>query len=113
MKIGNAFLRVFFAVLTAAAFVAIGGCAKESGPKLREIERVSKMSNDEIDAARSACHLIATSDYNCAELVAPAHGMTPEEWKVLTKSTKICRQNQLLSFHHCLRGKGVRYAEYN
>ena len=96
----------------AAAFV-LAGCAAESGPRLREIERVSEMSDEEIEAAREACHLISTTDYNCAELVHPSHGMTTEEWKTLTESTKECRKNQLLSFHHCLRGKGVRYSEYN
>ncbi|MGI9306093.1 MAG: hypothetical protein ACR2P5_02190 [Gammaproteobacteria bacterium] len=106
-------LRGIFAVFAAAAFVAVGGCAKEPGPKLREIERVSEMSDEEIAAAREACHLISTSDYNCSELVNPVHGMTPEEWKILTESTKECRKNQLFSFHHCLRGKGVRYSEFN
>ena len=101
--------------LLAMIVVAAGlaGCADKSGPKLREIERVSEMSDDEIQAAREACHLIATSDYNCAELVNPSHGMSTEEWEVLTESTKICRRNQLLSFNHCLRGKGVRYSEFN
>lgn len=100
-----------FAAVSGAFFAA--GCADKSGPRLREIERVSEMSDEEIEAAREACHLISTTDYNCAELVAPAHGMTPDEWKILTDATKECRKNQLLSFHHCLRGKGVRYSEYN
>ena len=100
---------IFVAIL---AF-ALGGCADLSGPKLREIERVSEMTDEEIEKARHDCHLIATTDYNCAELLTPTHEMSTEEWRVLTESTKICRKNQLLSFNHCLRGKGVRYAEYN
>ncbi|MGI9337772.1 MAG: hypothetical protein ACR2P4_04595 [Gammaproteobacteria bacterium] len=96
-----------------AALLIVGGCGEKPGPKLREIERVEKMSDDDIGAAREQCHIIATADYNCSELVHPAHGMTTEEWKVLTESTKECRKNQLLSFHHCLRGKGVIYSEFN
>ena len=96
-----------------AALLILTGCGEKVAPKLREVERVQEMSDDEIQAAREQCHIISTSDYNCSELVHPQHGMTTEEWKVLTESTKECRKNQLLSFHHCLRGKGVRYAEYN
>ena len=99
--------------IVAAAALAVAGCGEKPGPKLREIERVQEMSDDEIKAAREQCHLISTTDYNCSELVHPGHGMTPEEWKTLTEATKECRKNQLLSFHHCLRGKGVRYSEYN
>ena len=102
-----------FTIFAAAALLATGGCADLSGPKLREIERVSEMTDEEIDKARHDCHLIATTDYNCAELLTPTHDMSTEEWHILTESTKICRKNQLLSFNHCLRGKGVRYAEYN
>ncbi|MGI9338180.1 MAG: hypothetical protein ACR2P4_06710 [Gammaproteobacteria bacterium] len=103
-----AVLAVFAAVLIA------GGCAEKAAtPKLREVERVNKMTDDEISAAREQCHIIATADYNCSELVHPGHGMTPEEWQVLTESTKECRKNQVLSFQHCLRGKGVIYAEYH
>ena len=108
MKIKSIILPLF-----AVLVLGVSGCADKSGPKLREIERVSEMSDEEIAAAREACHLISTTDYNCSELVNPIHGMTPDEWKILTESTKECRKNQLLSFHHCLRGKGVRYAEYN
>ncbi|MGI9337103.1 MAG: hypothetical protein ACR2P4_01150 [Gammaproteobacteria bacterium] len=107
------FLTVAPALAVAAALLIMGGCGEKPGPKLREVERVNKMSDDEIRAAREQCHIIATSDYNCSELVHPAHGMTPEEWKVLTESTKECRKNQILSFQHCLRGKGVIYAEYD
>ncbi|MBE8157980.1 MAG: hypothetical protein HAW59_01080, partial [Betaproteobacteria bacterium] len=73
---------IFAAVLGAV----LSGCADKSGPKLREIERVSEMSDEEIEAAREACHLFSTADYNCAELVQPTHGMTPEEWRILTES---------------------------
>ena len=96
-----------------AAFLLSAGCADKSGPRLREIERVSKMTDEEIESAREACHLIATADYNCAELIAPSHGMSAEEWEDLTAKTKVCRKNQQLSFNHCLRGKGVRYSEFN
>ena len=112
-KTMNRMTKTILAGIFAAAVLAVSGCADKSGPKLREIELVSEMSDDEISAAREACHLISTTDYNCSELVHPSHGMSTEEWKVLTESTKECRKNQLLSFHHCLRGKGVRYAEYN
>ena len=100
-----------FAAIAAAA--GLSACGDKAGPRLREIERVSEMSDEEIEEARKQCHLISTTDYNCAELVQPRHGMTPDEWHVLTESTKECRKNQLLSFHHCLRGKGVRYSEYH
>ena len=99
-----------------AAIAAAGGlaaCSDKPGARLREIERVSEMSDEEIEVAREQCHLISTADYNCAELVQPRHGMTPDEWQTLTESTKACRNNQLLSFQHCLRGKGVRYSEYH
>ena len=88
-------------------------CPDKSGLRLREIERVSEMTDEEVEQARSACHLIATADYNCAELIAPSHGMSTEEWEELTEKTKICRKNQQLSFNHCLRGKGVRYSEFH
>lgn len=69
---------------------------------------VSAMSDEEIAAVREECHRISTTDYNCAELVEPSHGMTSEEWRVLTESTIECRKNQSLSFENCLRGKGVQ-----
>ena len=104
-------LLLIFAMIIVTA--GLSACADKSGPRLREIERVSNMSDDEIEEAREQCHLVSTTDYNCSELVTPRHGMTTEEWQTLTESTKECRKNQLLSFHHCLRGKGVRYSEYN
>ena len=99
---------IFVAIL---AF-ALGGCANTPGPKLREIERFSNMSDEEIDAAKESCYLISTTDYNCADLIPAAHGMSTEEWESLTAQTKICRKNQALSFNHCLRGKGIRYSEF-
>ena len=104
--------RILMLTIFAAIFAA-AGCADKSGPRLREIERVSEMTDEEIESAREACHLISTTDYNCAELVSAIPGMSTEEWKALHKQTKICRKNQLLSFNHCLRGKGVRYSEFN
>ena len=93
--------------------VTLTGCSDKSSPRLREVERITEMSDEEIVAAREACHLISTTDYNCAELLAPTLGMSSEEWKSLTDSTKECRRNQMLSFQHCLRGKGVRYSEFH
>ena len=91
-----------------------GGCAQnEPGPRLRQIERFSEMSDDEIDRAKADCYAISTTDYNCADLIPPAHGMSAQEWKELNAKTKICRQSQELSFSACLRGKGVRYAEFD
>ena len=90
----------------------VAGCADKQGPRLREIERFSNMSDEEIDAAKEACYLISTTDYNCANLIPAAHGMSTEDWESLTQQTKICRKNQTLSFNACLRGKGVRYSEF-
>ena len=103
----------FVAVLASAVLVA--SCADNylPGPRLREIERVGNLSDDEIKAAREACHLISTTDYNCSDLVPPEHGMSSAEWQALHLQTKICRKNQLASFHHCLRGKGVRHSEFH
>ena len=96
--------------ITALAF----GCTQnEPGPRLREIERFSEMSDEEIDKAKGDCYAIATTDYNCADLIQPNHGMDVREWKELNAKIKIYRQNQTLSFNACLRGKGVRYAEFN
>ena len=106
MKIGIVLFAVF-------AAIGLSACADQSGPRLREIERFSKMYDDEIDAAKESCHLIATTDYNCADLIPAEHGMTTAEWYELHRQTKICRRNQALSFNHCLRGKGVRYSEFN
>ena len=113
MKTKKRFFAAAPALAVVAALLMMTSCGDKPGPKLREIERVQDMSDDEIQAAREQCHIISTSDYNCSELVHPQHGMTPEEWQVLTESTKACRKNQVLSFQHCLRGKGVIYAEYN
>ena len=99
-----------------AAIAAAGGlaaCADQTGPRLREIERFSEMSDEEIEKAREACHLISTTDYNCADLIPAEHGMTTAEWSELHRQTRICRKNQALSFNHCLRGKGVRYSEFD
>ena len=57
-----------FAAIAAAA--SLSACGDKAGPRLREIERVSEMSDEEIETAREQCHLISTTDYNCAELVA-------------------------------------------
>ncbi len=95
-----------------AVFVFAAGCADKPGPRLREIERFSDMSDDEIDAAKESCYLISTTDYNCANLVPAEHGMSTEDWEALHAQTKICRKNQRLSYDHCLRGKGVRYSEF-
>ena len=105
--------RPLAAVLLAAALAASGCAQNEPGPRLREIERFSEMSDDEIDQAKADCYAIATTDYNCSDLIPPTHGMEVREWKELNAKTKICRQNQTLSFNACLRGKGVRYAEFN
>ncbi|MGI9296307.1 MAG: hypothetical protein ACR2QC_00235 [Gammaproteobacteria bacterium] len=110
MKAIYSILAAVFAVL---GFLLVGGCAEQSGARLREIERFSEMSDSEIDAAKEACYLISTTDYNCANLVPAEHGMTTEEWEALHSQTKICRKNQRLSYDHCLRGKGVRYSEFN
>ena len=105
-------VRLLAVALLVAVFAS--GCAgNEPGPRLREIERFSEMSDDEIDKAKADCYAIATTDYNCADLIQPNHGMDVQEWKELNAKTKICRQNQTLSFNACLRGKGVRYAEFN
>ena len=106
-------IRLLATVLLVAILVTSGCAQNEPGPRLREIERFSEMSDEEIDKAKEACYLIATTDYNCADLIPPAHGMEVREWKELNAKTKICRQNQTLSFNACLRGKGVRYAEFN
>ena len=93
----------------------LSACADNAlpGPRLREIEQVSNLSDEDIKSAREVCHLISTTDYNCADLIPPEHGMSSDEWNALHGKTKICRRNQLSSFHHCLRGKGVRYSEFN
>ena len=57
--------------------------------------------------------LLLSAFYNCAELIPPTVGMSTEEWKALGEQTRICRKNQTLSFNTCLRGKGVRYSEFN
>ncbi|MGI9298363.1 MAG: hypothetical protein ACR2QC_10765 [Gammaproteobacteria bacterium] len=106
-------IRAVFALAAISSALLMSGCADKPGPRLREIERVSKMTDEEIEEARRACHLVATADYNCAELIAPSHGMSADEWQDLTAKTKVCRKNQQLSFNHCLRGKGVRYSEFN
>ena len=104
--------RPLAAILLVTALAS--GCGgTEPGPRLREIERFSEMSDEEIDKAKENCYAIATTDYNCADLIQPNHGMDVREWKELNAKTKICRQNQTLSFNACLRGKGVRYAEFN
>ena len=103
-------------ILILAAVAAAGGlaaCSDKPGPRLREIERFSEMTDEEIDAAKEACYKISTTDYNCAELVPPVPGMSTEEWKSLAEQTKICRKSQSLSFNACLRGKGVRYSEFH
>ena len=105
--------NVIWIVAAVAAVAGLSACANTPGPRLREIERVSDMSDAEIDAAKDACYKIATTDYNCAELIPPTVGMSTEEWKALGEQTKICRKNQTLSFNTCLRGKGVRYSEFN
>ena len=103
---GRAAAAVFLTVI-------LSGCAgQESGPRLREIERFSEMSDDEIDEAKASCYLIATTDYNCADLIPASHGMSVQDWRELHAKTKICRQNQSVSYNQCLRGKGVRYAEF-
>ena len=99
-----------------AAIAAAGGlaaCGDNVGLRMREIEQASNLSDDDIKAARNACHLISTTDYNCADLVPPEHDMSVREWDELHRKTRICRRNQLASFNHCLRGKGVRYSEFN
>ena len=105
-------IRPLAAVLLVAALAGSGCAQNESGPRLREIERFSEMSDDEIDKAKEQCYLIATTDYNCADLIPPEHGMSTQEWKELHANTKLCRKNQNLSFNQCLRGKGVRYSEF-
>ena len=100
-------------VFAAVAVLGLSACADKIGPRLREIERFSEMTDDEIDAAKEACYKITTTDYNCVELVPAIPGMSTEEWETLSEQTKHCRKNQQLSFNTCLRGKGVRYSEYN
>ncbi len=105
------------AVLICAAGLAgillLAGCADKAGPRLREIERFSNMSDDEIDAAKEACYQISSRDYNCAELIPATPGMKTEEWEALAEQVRICRRSQALSFNACLRGKGVRYSEFH
>ena len=100
-----------FAAVAAAA--GLSACGDKTGPRLREIERITEMSDEEIEEARESCYLIATTDYNCADLIQPKHGMTTEQWDALSQQTLICRDNQSLSFKSCLRGKGIRYSEYH
>ena len=65
-------------ILILAAVAAAGGlaaCSDKPGPRLREIERFSEMTDEEIDAAKEACYKISTTDYNCARVGAarPRH----------------------------------------
>ena len=93
--------------------VILSGCAgQESGPRLREIERFSELSDEEIDKAKGDCHAIATTDYNCADLIPASHDMSVQDWQDLNAKTKICRKSQRASYNACLRGKGVRYSEF-
>ena len=115
MKV-TAALKFLFRLLAAAflaAAVLVAGCAQDAGPRVREIERFSDMSDDEIDKAKHECYIIATTDYNCSGLIPPEQGMDTEEWRALSEKTKICRQNQSRSFDQCLRGRGVRYSEFH
>ena len=97
--------------LIAAVFVS--GCGEKPGPRIREVERFSEMSDGEIDKAKHECYVIATTDYNCSTLIPPEQGMNTDEWRELSEKTKICRQNQSRSFDQCLRGRGVRYSEFH
>ena len=107
-------LRVRLPVaLCLAAAVLVSGCGGESGPRIREVERFSEMSDEEIDKAKHECYVIATTDYNCSNLIPPEQGMDTNEWRELSEKTKICRQNQGRSFNQCLRGRGVRYSEFH
>ena len=96
-----------------AAAVLASGCGEKPGPRIREIERFSEMSDEEIDQAKHECYVIATTDYNCSTLIPPEQGMDTNEWRDLSEKTKICRQNQSRSFDQCLRGRGVRYSEFH
>ena len=96
-----------------AAAVLASGCAEKPGPRIREVERFSEMSDEEIDKAKHECYVIATTDYNCSNLIPPEQGMDSNEWRELSEKTKICRQNQSRSFDQCLRGRGVRYSEFH
>lgn len=106
---------IFVKTALVAAALIVSGCANNAlpGPRLRAIQQASDLSNDDIKAARDACHLIAASDYNCSGLVPPEYGMSEEEWKSLHNKTRICRRNQMASFRHCMQGKGVHYSEFN
>ncbi len=106
---------IFICAAALVSVFVVAGCAGNNlpGPRLREIEQAGNLSDDDIKTAREACHLISTTDYNCADLVPPEHGMSTAEWNALHQKTKICRRNQLASFNHCLRGKGVRYSEFH
>jgi hypothetical protein len=95
-----------------AVAVLISGCSSDPGPRMREIERFSELSDEEIDKAKADCHLIATTDYNCADLIPAAHGMSVQEWEDLSAKTKLCRKSQRASYNACLRGRGVRYSEF-
>ena len=101
------------ASLFLAAAVFASGCAEKVGPRVREVERFSEMSDEEIDKAKHECYVIATTDYNCSTLIPPEQGMNTNEWRELSEKTKICRQNQSRSFNQCLRGRGVRYSEFH
>ena len=102
-------MKTLALILTAA--ILVGCTAKQS--RLREIERVSDLSDSQVQEAKDTCWTIATADYNCAELLPPRIGMSSDEWYDLDKSTSVCRDNQMLSYANCLRGKGVRYSEYS
>ena len=99
--------------LCLAAAVLVSGCGGEPGMRIREVERFSEMSDEEIDKVKRECYVIATTDYNCSNLIPPEQGMDTNEWRELSEKTKICRQNQDRSFNQCLRGRGVRYSEFH
>jgi hypothetical protein len=105
--------KFLFCAMLLALPAGIAGCGGDpAGPRVREIERFSEMSDDEIDEAKEHCHVLATTDYNCAALIPPTQNMTKEEWEDLNTKTKLCRKSQLSSYHQCLRGKGVLYSEF-
>ena len=106
-------IRPLAAVLLVAALAASGCAQNEPGPRLREIERFSEMTDDEIAQAREDCHAIATTDHNCASLNPATPGMSTQGWKEYNAREGMCRKAQELSFNACLRVKGVRYAEFH
>ena len=87
----NGFRIRSLAAFFLAATIFATGCTEKPGPRIREIERFSEMADEEIDQAKHDCYVIATTDYNCSNLIPPEQGMNTDEWRALSEKTKICR----------------------